>query len=271
MITAIGCFIRNLLSMFKPHNSQTEERLRLMGVEQDIHIIKRVLSLDPLDVHADSKHLDAEVSKSVMNWLPNWLDDYDFTSKVESVIDDGNLVENAADDWLNNQDWDYNLRDCLDWDKVADRVVEKLDWETIISDNDIVTEHHIDLDDIMLKSDHMSEDDLVTRDDLSTMVVDELKRDWFNSLLSDEVKRHFKDTLQSVRQTEEANCRNAIDDEIESKVALLVAERLQEKFGDSFDIWFHNLIAHSVKSVISEMIVAAHSQVVANNDKEVQS
>lgn len=262
MITAIGCFFSNLLSMFKPNN-QTEERLRLMGVEQDIHIIKRVLSLDPLDVHADSKHLDAEVSKR--------LDDYDFTSKVESVIDDNGLVENAVDDWLNGQDWDYNLRDSLDWDKVAERVAEKLDWETIISDNNVVTEDRIDFDDIMLKSDHMSEDDLVTRADLSDMVVNELKRDWFNSLLSDEVKRHFKDTLQSVRQTEEANCRNAIDDEIESKVALLVAERLQEKFGDSFDIWFHNLIAHSVKSVISDMIVAAHAQVVANNDKEVQS
>lgn len=268
MITALGCFISNLLSMFKAPNNQTEERLRLMAVEQDIHIIKRVLSLDPLDVHADSKHLDATVSMGVMNWLPNWLDDYDFESKVESVIDSNGLVETAVDDWLNNQDWDYNLRESLDWDRVAEKVAEKLDWQTIVSDNDIVTTNDIDLNDVMLKSDHMSEDDLVTRDDLSDMVVNELKRDWFNSLLSDEVKRHFKDTLQSVRNSETDNARNAIDDEIESKVALLVAEQMQIKFGDSFDIWFHNLIAHSVKRVISDMIVAAHSQVVANKEEQ---
>lgn len=249
--------------MFKPHNSQTEERLRLMGVEQDIHIIKRVLSLDIADVHADSKHFDAEVTKR--------LEAYDIEEMLSDAISNSSVVEDSCTDWMNSQDWDYNLRDSIDWDKVADQVTEKLDWETIISDNDIVTEHHIDIDDIMLKSDHMSEDDLVTRADLSDMVVNELKRDWFNALMLDEVKRHFQDTLLSVRKTEEGNCRNAIDDEIESKVSLLVAEQMQIKFGDSFDIWFHNLIAHSVKQVISDMIVAAHSQVVANNDKEVQS
>ena len=49
-------------------------------------------------------------------------------------------------------------------------------------------------------------------------------------------------------------------------MSVLIAEELQKKFGDSFDIWFHNLIAHSVKQVISDMIVAAHQQVVANTE-----
>lgn len=269
MLYALRCFISNLKSMF---TMQSSERLRLMAVEQDIHIIKRVLSLDPLDVTADSTHHDAVVSKSVMSWLDNWASD-----KYVTQDDIDEVVSNAVDDYdfsdavercIDDKDWDYIMRDSLDWDKAAELVVEKLDWDTIISDNELLTESHIDVNDIMLKSDHMSEDDLVTRADLSDMVVGELKRDWFDSMLKEQVTRQFKDTLMSVRQTEEDNVRNAIDDEIVAKVDTLVAEELRKRFGNSFDIWFHNLIAHSVKQVISDMIVAAHQQVVDNASTE---
>jgi hypothetical protein len=217
-------------------------------------------------------HFDCVVSESVMNWLKQWADERyaqtdDMESLVEDAISNGSCVDDAVECKLDNEDWDYRLRDSLDWDKVADKVADKIDWSDAISSNDILTTDDIDTDDLMLKSEHMSEDDLVTRDDLSDMVIGELKRDWFTQMLKDDVARIFKDTLQSVRDTEDANCRNAIDDEIVAKVDTLVAEQLLKKFGDSFDIWFHNLIAHSVKHVITQMITAAHDQVVSDNEE----
>jgi hypothetical protein len=221
-------------------------------------------------------HFDCVVSESVMKWLANWADDLDFvkTNDIESTVSDAinehdfsDSISDALDDAISNRDWDYELRDAIDWDKVADKVVDKIDWSDAIRTNDILTTDDIDTDDLMLKSEHMSEDDLVTRDDLSDMVIGELKRDWFTQMLKDDVARIFKDTLQSVRDTEDANCRNAIDDEIVAKVDTLVAEQLLKKFGDSFDIWFHNLIAHSVKHVITQMITAAHDQVVSDSEE----
>ena len=260
-------------SWFFP-SKQSDAEMRIMQLEQDVHHLKGLLNTDSISLAGMTKHeehFDLIVSKSVMKWLGNWADDKyvsedDIEDAVSNAIDNNNLVDDACDSWLNNQDWDYNLRDSIDWDRVADKVAEKLDWETIISDNDIVTTNDIDVDDVMLKSDHMSEDDLVTRADLSDMVIGELKRDWFEQKLKEDVQSIFKSTLQAARENEEANCRNAIDDEIMSKVDTLVSEELQKKFGESFDIWFHNLIAHAVKSVISEMITAAHDQVVANSE-----
>ncbi len=223
------------------------------------------------------EHFDAVVSESVMKWLPNWADDLEFVktddleSAVSNAIDDYDFTD-AVDTAISDKDWDYELRHSLDWDKVAERVSEKLDWETIISDQDIITRNDYDFDDFMLKSEHLSEDDIVTRDELSDMVIGELKRDWFDSKLKEDVARIFKDTLQSVRQTEEDNCRNAIDDAIEAKVDVLIGERMNEKFGPSFDIWFHNLIAHAVKCVITEMVKAAYEESVkSSNEGEVSN
>lgn len=271
MFTAIRCFISNFLKMFSPA-TQTDAQQRLMSVEQDVHHIKGVLDTDSVRLFTSKheEHFDLIVSKSVMKWLANWADEKyasqeDIETAVSNAISDHDFTD-VVDDCLNSRDWDYELRESIDWDRVADKVADKIDWSEVISDNEIVCQGDYDFDDFMLKSDHLSEDDLVTRDDLSDMVIGELKRDWFEQKMKEEVARHFKDTLQSVRNTEEENCRNAIDDEIESKVAVLISEELQKKFGDSFDIWFHNLIAHSVKQVISDMIVAAHQQVVANNE-----
>jgi len=265
------------LQMLRNHlvNTRQEYEMRIQQLEHDVNRLNKMLAMHEVSIAVDDSvliaHRDIIISKSVMNWLPNWVADHDFSESISEAIDDHDFsdsISDALDDAISNRDWDYELRGSIDWDKFAERVSEKLDWSTIISDNEIVCQGDYDFDDFMLKSDHLSEDDIVTRDELSDMVIGELKRDWFEQMMKEEVTRHFKDTLQKVRQNEEANCRNAIDDEIESKVALLIAEELQKKFGDSFDIWFHNLIAHSVKQVISDMIVAAHQQVVANQKGE---
>jgi hypothetical protein len=179
-------------------------------------------------------------------------------------------ISDALDDAISNRDWDYELRESIDWDKVAERVSEKLDWPTIISDNEIVCSGDYDFDDMMLKSEHMSDDDLVTRADLSDMVTDELKRDWFSSLLKDEVGRIFKDTLYAARDTEEDNCRNAIDDEIEVKVDSLIREQMQSKFGPAYDEWFNGFVLHAVKASLADLLEQSYKAAVANA-KEVQS
>jgi hypothetical protein len=185
-------------------------------------------------------------------------------SAVEDSIGNSSIVEDTVERVIDDKDWDYTLRDCLDWDRVAEKAVEKMDWESIISDNDIVTNGDYDFDDMMLKSEHMSEDDLVTRADLSDMVADELKRDWFDSKLKEEVARIFKDTLYAARDTEEDNCRNAIDDEIEHKVDALIREQLQSKFGTAYDEWFNGFVLHAVKSSLADLLEQSYKAAVAN-------
>ena len=105
--------------------------------------------------------------------------DYDFSDAVSEAVDDA----------ISSRDWDYELREAVDWDKVADRVVDKIDWHQVISDNDIVTTDDIDVDDIMLKSDELNEDEIVKQADLADRVYAELKRDWFATMLTDEMKK----------------------------------------------------------------------------------
>jgi len=278
----------SIRSWFFPEKYQPSEvdmlRLEYEGRIQDLENTTRRLAVmlqhGKVDVTVSEQtlkeHFDAVVSESVMKWLANWCDDLEFVktddleSAVSDAIDDYDFTD-AVDTAISDKDWDYELRHSLDWDKVAERVSDKLDWETIISDQDIITRNDYDFDDFMLKSEHMSEDDLVTRDDLSDMVVNELKRDWFEQKLKEEVLSHFKSTLQQVRETEEANCRNAIDDAIEAKLDLLLVEQMKSKFGPQFDIWFHNLVAHAVKTVMGEMVKAAYEQVVSDTQEGGQS
>jgi len=270
MFTAIRCFISNFIKMFSPA-PQTDTEMRLQHLEHEVTRLNTMLSMHEVSITPDSvllkQHLDTLISKSVMVWLANWADDLDFVKTndlddaVESCINNGSLIDDACDSWMNNQDWDYTLRDSIDWDKVAEKVAEKLDWDTIVSDNELVTNHDIDLDDVMLKSEHMSDDDLVTREDLSDMVIGELKRDWFEQKMREDVTRIFKDTLTSVRNNEEGNYSNAIDDAIVAKLDEMLGNRLNERFGPEFDIWFHNLVAHCVKSVITEMVRASYEEI----------
>jgi hypothetical protein len=243
-----------------------EYETRIQSLEQDVRRLCTMLNHDQVSVTTSKEtlkaHFDAVVSESVMKWLGNWADDKfvsndNLDDAVSDCISNGSFIS----DNLDNEDWDYRLRDCLDWDKVADKVVDKIDWSDVVSNNDIITREDLDTDDIMFKSEHMSDDDLVTRENLSDMVCDELKRDWFVSKLSEDVSRIFKQTLQNARENEEANCRNAIDDAIEAKLDLLLVEQLKSKFGPQFDLWFHNLVAHSVKTVLGEMVKAAYEEV----------
>lgn len=278
--------MKNLFSLIRSWFStskQTEAEMRIQQLEHDVNRLNKMLAMHEVSISVSEQslktHHDTLISKSVMSWLANWADDkYASQDDIETVVSDAidehdftDSISDALDDAISNRDWDYELRECIDFDKVADKVADKLDWSTIISDNEIVCEGDYDFDDFMLKSDHMSDDDLVTRDDLSDMVIGELKRDWFEQKMKDEVTRHFKDTLQSVRQTEEDNCRNAIDDAIEAKLDLLLVEQMKSKFGPQFDIWFHNLVAHAVQSVLNEMVKAAYDQVVSDTKEGGQS
>lgn len=253
-----------------------EYESRIQSLEHDVRRLCTMLEWPQVSVTTDEnllkQHFNTVVSESVMKWLTNWADErYAQTDDIESLLEDAinnsSVVEDTCSGYLDSKDWDDTLHDCIDWDRVADKVVDKIDWHDVVRENDILTTDDIDTDDLMLKSDHLSEDDIVTRDELSDMVIGELKRDWFEQKLKEEVMRHFKDTLMSVRNTEEDNCRNAIDDAIEAKVDVLIGERMTEKFGPSFDIWFHNLIAHCVKTVITEMVKAAYEESVKSSDE----
>lgn len=257
--------LRNAIVM-----QRREYETRIQSLEHDVRRLCTMLEWPQVSVTTDEKllkqHFNTVVSESVMKWLTNWADErYAQTDDIESLVEDaisnGSCVDDAVECKLDNEDWDYRLRDSLDWDKVSEKVADKLDWQTIVSDNELLTRDDIDLDDVMLKSEHMSEDDIVTRDELSDMVVGELKRDWFEQKIRDDVRNIFKDTLQAVRETEEDNCRNAIDDAIQAKLDLLIAEQLVKKFGPEFDIWFHNLVAHAVQKVINEMVTASYKEI----------
>jgi hypothetical protein len=222
-----------------------------------------MLSHDQMSVTTDpailKEHFKTVVRESVEG---SFVSNDNLDDAVSDCISNGSFIS----DELDNEDWDYRLRDCLDWDKVADKVVDKIDWYDVINNNDIITRDDLDTDDIMLKSEHMSDDDLVTRENLSDMVCDELKRDWFTTKLQEDIARIFKDTLYAARENEEANCRNEIDGAIEAKLDLLLVEQLKSKFGPQFDIWFHNLVAHAVKTVLGEMVKAAYEEVTTSED-----
>jgi hypothetical protein len=190
-------------------------------------------------------------------------DAFDFDRLVEEAIDDHDftdVVSDAMDDAISNRDWSDIVNDNTDYDKIADKVIETVDWSDVISDNDIITRDEVDPDDLMLKSEHMSEDDLVTRADLSDSVVNELKRDWFEQMLKDQVKVLFKSTLSDARETEAANVRNCIDDEIEHKLDALIREQMQSKFGSEWDNWYNENTRHCVKIVLGEFLQAAYEQ-----------
>jgi len=106
--------------------------------------------------------------------------DYDFSDAVESAVDDA----------ISGKDWEYELQDALDYDKIADKVADKIDWSDVISNNDIVTTSDIDVDDIMLKSDTLSDDEKISRGDLGDEVIAQLQRDWFKMMLNDEIKSY---------------------------------------------------------------------------------
>lgn len=261
-------------------NSKTEDtirylELRIMGLEQDVHHLKGLLKTDSISLAGMStknheEHFDVIVSKSVMKWLGNWADDKFVSNEnlddaVSDSISNGSFVSDEVESVLDNEDWDYRLRDCFDWDKVADKVSDKLDWSQIISDNEIVCQGDYDFDDFMLQSEQMSDDDVMTRSDLSEEIANELKRSWFTSLMSEQVNTLFDTKLQMVRNNEHENCINAIDDEIVTKVGELVQERMRERFGAEWDDWFNANVRFNVKTILGEFLASAYEQTKEGN------
>jgi len=247
--------------------------LRLAGLEMDNLRLRRMLEIEGESTleSEDSKvvlynaNFDTMVSKSVMSWLKNWLDDYDYSDSdtlgdaVRSVIDDHDFSD-AVDDCISNKDWSYELEGVLDYDDVASKVIKKLDWSDVISDNDIVTSDDIDCSDVMLKSEQLSEDEIVKRGDLAEEISNDLKRDWFKSLIAEMVDSEFQHSLGKARENAQANSQNAIDDEIQSAVAQRIESQFKDKFGAEWDNWFSENIRHTVQTVLGEMLQSAYEQ-----------
>lgn len=118
------------------------------------------------------------LKESIEEAIEEKFSDYDFSDAVSDAVDDA----------LNNKDWDYELREAVDLDKLAERVAEKLDWETIAEDNNFITGDSVDVDDIMLKSEELNEDEIVKHADLADRVSSELNRDWFKDMLNEKIR-----------------------------------------------------------------------------------
>ena len=243
--------------------------MRLQSLEQTVHRLAVMLAHEEVCVTTDDNTIRDHFNNHIKRVVESELSINDL---VESAIEDRDFssdISDALDDAISNRDWDYELRGAIDWDKVADTVAEKLDWSEVISDNDIITRDELDLDDLMLKSEHMSDDDLVTRENLADMVSDQLKRDWFPMMVYEIVGESFDKKLLVTRQNAQANCVNAIDDEIENAVAESVRERMKDKFGPEFDNWFNENIRHTIKVVLGEFLQAAYEQ--TKNEGEVSN
>lgn len=239
-------------------NKQLTEDMNRLRVMFDL---KNISDNEP-QIH---QCFDNKVSLSVMSWLKNWLDDYDvsesesFKDGVGSILDDHDFSD-QIDDALGNRDWSYELEGVLDYEDVADKVLRKVDWSDIISDNDIVTTDDIDCSDVMLKSEQLSEDETIKRGDLSDEICNDLKRDWFKSFIAEMVDSEFQHSLGKARENAQANCQNAIDDEIQNAVAERIESQFKTKFGAEWDNWFSENTRHTVQTVLGEMLQSAYEQ-----------
>jgi len=278
--------IGKLLAWFLPA-STTEHKLvlvdlRLAGLEmenkqltEDMNRLRVMFDLKNISDNEPQIHqcFDNKVSLSVMSWLKNWLDDYDvsesesFKDGVGSILDDHDFSD-QIDDALGNRDWSYELEGVLDYDDLADKVLRKVDWSDIISDNDIVTSDDIDCSDVMLKSEQLSEDETIKRGDLSDEISNDLKRDWFATMVAEIVDSEFQRSLGKARATASDNCQNAIDDEIQSAVTQRIEAQMKQKFGDEWDNWFNENIRHTVTTVLGEMLEAAYEQTKKNTETD---
>lgn len=243
-----------------------EYECRIQHLEGDVRRLCTMLGHDQVNVTTDDsllkEHFKTVVRESVE-------ESFDFDTLVSEAINEHDFsdsISDALDDAISNRDWDYELREAIDFDKVADKVAEKMDWSEVISDNDIITRDELDPSDVMLQSEQMSDDDVMTRADLSDEVTSELKRDWFKQMLNEQVASIFKDTLYKARETEHDNVINAIDDEIANGLAKAIEERMAEKFGAMWDTWYVEHTRHCVKTILGEFLASAYEQTKGDND-----
>ncbi len=243
-----------------------EYECRIQHLEGDVRRLCTMLGHDQVNVTTDDSILKEHFKTVVREAVE---ESFDLDTLVSEAINDHDFsdsISDALDDAISNRDWDYELREAIDFDKVADKVAEKMDWSEVISDNDIITRDELDPSDVMLQSEQMSDDDVMTRSDLSDEVCNELKRDWFKQMLSEEVASIFKDTLYKARETEHDNVINAIDDEIANGLAKAIEERMAEKFGAMWDTWYVEHTRHCVKTILGEFLASAYEQTKGDND-----
>ena len=243
-----------------------EYECRIQHLEGDVRRLCTMLGHDQVNVTTDESLLKEHFKTVVREAVE---ESFDLDTLVSEAINDHDFsdsISDALDDAISNRDWDYELREAIDFDKVADKVADKIDWSEVISDNDILTSNDLDVSDVMLQSEQMSDDDVMTRSDLSDEVVSELKRDWFKQMLSEEVASIFKDTLYKARETEHDNVINAIDDEIANGLAKAIEERMAEKFGAMWDTWYVEHTRHCVKTILGEFLASAYEQTKGDND-----
>ena len=243
-----------------------EYECRIQHLEGDVRRLCTMLGHDQVNVTTDDSILKEHFKTVVREAVE---ESFDFDTLVSEAINEHDFsdsISDALDDAISNRDWDYELREAIDFDKVADKVADKLDWSEVISNNDILTSDDLDVSDVMLQSEQMSDDDVMTRSDLSDEVVSELKRDWFKQMLSEQVASIFKDTLYKARETEHDNVINAIDDEIANGLAKAIEERMAEKFGAMWDTWYVEHTRHCVKTILGEFLASAYEQTKGDND-----
>lgn len=248
--------LRNNLVQMR-HDYET----RIQHLEGDVRRLCQMLKHDQsvaTDERLLKEHFNTIVRESVE-------ESFDFDALVSDAVNDFDYSD-AIDSAMEDKDWDYVLRDNIDWDKVAEKAVEKMDWSDIISDNCLLTSDDIDVNDLMLQSEQMSDDEVMTREDMSDEVISELKRDWFKQMLKDEVESIFKATLYKARETEHDNVINAIDDEIAHGLAKAIEERMAEKFGAMWDAWYVEHTRHCVKTILGEFLASAYEQTKGDND-----
>lgn len=173
---------------------EISEFINNMSRSHDINITFTPIGVKPVDANTNApasaiteervieliREHTATASDALKQTIEEVIEEHDFDDTISSAVDDA----------ISSKDWDYELREAIDWDRAADRVADKLDMETILSDHDVLTSNDIDVDDIMLKSDTLSDDEKISRGDLGDEVVDQLKRDWFKTMLEDEIKKY---------------------------------------------------------------------------------
>jgi hypothetical protein len=103
---------------------------------------------------------------------------------VKSAIEDFDFSD-IVDDCCNNRDITYDVEQALD--SLSGSQLHELA-RSLRRDQGVLTEDDISPSDVMLKSEHLNEDDVLTRGDMSDAIADDLKRDWFKMMVDDLVK-----------------------------------------------------------------------------------
>jgi|694.fasta_scaffold41782_13 hypothetical protein len=113
---------------------------------------------------------------------------------VKSAIEDFDFSD-IVDDCCNNRDITYDVEQALD--SLSGSQLHELA-RSLRRDQGMLTEDDISPSDVMLKSEHLNEDDVMTRGDMSDAIADDLKRDWFKMMVNDLVKDTVEKTIKEL-------------------------------------------------------------------------